>query len=86
MPSVARSPTWNFTEFVPTSMTAYRAAPKPTRALSPRGKLTLGRESNARSRTVRITRAASSNSIAIVRAEPRLVRTSVNSAMQPAIV
>ncbi len=35
-PSASRSPTWNFTELVPTSITAYRRTPKPTSAASPR--------------------------------------------------
>ena len=43
VPSAARSPTWNLTEFVPTSRTAYRAAPKPASAFSPRGTLTFSR-------------------------------------------
>ena len=43
VPSAARSPTWNLTEFVPTSRTAYRPAPKPESAFSPCGTLTFSR-------------------------------------------
>ena len=54
-----------------------------TSALSPRGTLTFGREPSPSSRTAAITRAASSDSIAIVRVDPPAVRRSVSSAMQP---
>ena len=36
VPSARRSPTWNLTEFVPTSITANRFAPKPTSVFRPR--------------------------------------------------
>ena len=74
------------TEFVPTSMTAYRRAPNPTSAFRPRGKFTFGREPRPSSRTVEITRLASSDSTAIVRVAPKAVRTAVSSAMQPRTV
>ena len=47
VPSAACSPTWNLTEFVPTSMTANRRPPKPASVFRPRGKLTLGTASQA---------------------------------------
>ena len=86
LPSAFRSPTWNFTEFVPTSMTAYRSMPNPTSALSPRAKLTFGRGARPTSRTVASTRSGSSDSMAKVRVDACSVRTSVSSAMQPPIV
>ena len=85
-PSTLSSATWNLTEFVPTSTTAYRRAPNPTSDLSPRGRLTLRREPRPSSRTAAITRAGSSDSTAIVRLAPSSVRTSERSAMQPPTV
>ena len=60
-PSACRSPMWNLTEFVPTSMTAYRFAPNPTSALSPRAMQTFRRAPRPSSRTAAITRAGSSD-------------------------
>ena len=84
-PSARRSPTWSLTEFVPTSITAYRCA-NPTSAFSPRGKLVFGRDASPSSRTVASTRAASADSTAIVRVVAPPARTSVDSAMQPSRV
>ena len=47
---------------------------------------TLRREPRPSSRTAALTRAASSDSTAIVRREPCAVRTSDSSAMEPPIV
>ena len=85
-PSAVRSPTWNFTEFVPTSMTAKRCASKPASVLSSRGTLTFGRPSSPSSRTVATTRAGSSDSTAIVRAAPWSVRSSESSTIAPPTV
>ena len=43
VPSGRRSPTKNLTEFVPTSMTAFRSTPNPTSVFRPRATLTFGR-------------------------------------------
>ena len=85
-PSAPRSPMWNFTEFVPTSTTANRSMPNPTIVLRPRTRLTFGRDARPTSRTVWITRFASSDSIATVCVDPRPVRISETSAMQPPTV
>ena len=62
-----RSPTWNFTELVPTSMTANRSAPKRTRIRRPRPKFRFGRVASPRSRTAATTCSGSSASTASVR-------------------
>ena len=85
-PSAARSPTWNLTEFVPTSMTANRLPPKPASAFRPRGKLTFGTRVEAelahgREHELRVLR--------LDRDRPRRRRVGthvVSSVMQPPIV
>ncbi len=86
VPSARRSPTWSLTEFVPTSITAYRVVPKPTSVFSPRAMQTFAREARPSERTAASTRAGSSDSTAIVRVEPLSVRISLSSAMQPPTV
>ncbi len=86
VPSACRSPMWSLTEFVPTSITAYRFVPKPMSVFSPRAMQTFAREARPSERTAASTRAGSSDSTAIVRVEALSARTSLISAVQPPTV
>ncbi len=86
VPSASSSPTWNLTEFVPTSSTAKRRAPKRMSALSPRAMHVFRRPPSPSSRTAAITRPASSPSTTRVRTERPSSTSSESSVMHPPTV
>ena len=82
VPPSSRRPSANFTELVPTSMTANRLGPQPSIDLSPLATQTLGRPSSPSRPIVRDTRSGSGDSTATVRLVIPSALTSVSSTMQ----